>query len=453
MTIPIDYSQVLNSSPDGITIQDREFNIIYQNRAMRQLFGCHVGAKCYRIYERRDQVCEGCGVEKAFGTGQFNTLIRTAFDAEGKTSYWENACFPILDSEGNIVAGAEVCRNISDRVTLEAEVKDRNIELGQLAVELKRRMADIESELHAREAAERELRQEMEERQRVELELRQAQKLQAVGQLAAGIAHEINTPVQYVGDNIRFLADSFGSLRELLAKYQQSLAALVAASGHDSLARELRQAEETADIEFVKESAPLAFDGALEGISRISRLVGAMKEFAHPDRRDKSAADLNRALNATLTLAANEYKYVAEVETDLAEIPPVMCHLGELNQVFLNLIVNAAHAIADAVGSSGGGKGCIRVRTAHEDGRVRIEIADTGCGIPEGIRERVFDPFFTTKPVGQGSGQGLAIARSIVVDKHGGTLTFESEVDRGTKFTILLPVGQGAIVALEDSAM
>jgi signal transduction histidine kinase len=392
-------------------------------------------------------------VEKAFGTGQFNTLIRTAFDAEGKTSYWENACFPILDSEGNIVAGAEVCRNISDRVTLEAEVKDRNIELGQLAVELKRRMADIESELHAREAAERELRQEMEERQRVELELRQAQKLQAVGQLAAGIAHEINTPVQYVGDNIRFLADSFGSLRELLAKYQQSLAALVAASGHDSLARELRQAEETADIEFVKESAPLAFDGALEGISRISRLVGAMKEFAHPDRRDKSAADLNRALNATLTLAANEYKYVAEVETDLAEIPPVMCHLGELNQVFLNLIVNAAHAIADAVGSSGGGKGCIRVRTAHEDGRVRIEIADTGCGIPEGIRERVFDPFFTTKPVGQGSGQGLAIARSIVVDKHGGTLTFESEVDRGTKFTILLPVGQGAIVALEDSAM
>jgi len=115
------------------------------------------------------------------------------------------------------------------------------------------------------------------------------------------------------------------------------------------------------------------------------------------------------------------------------------------------LIVNAAHAIADAVGSSGGGKGCIRVRTAHEDGRVRIEIADTGCGIPEGVRERVFDPFFTTKPVGQGSGQGLAIARSIVVDKHGGTLTFESEVGRGTKFTILLPVGQGAILALENN--
>lgn len=142
-------------------------------------------------------------------------------------------------------------------------------------------MVELESALRAREAAERELREEMEERQRMELELRQAQKLQAVGQLAAGIAHEINTPTQYVGDNLRFLTDSFRSLQELLAKYQQSVAALVAAAGHDTLARELREAEEIADVEFVNESSPRAFEGALDGISRVSTSVRAMKEFAH----------------------------------------------------------------------------------------------------------------------------------------------------------------------------
>jgi signal transduction histidine kinase len=301
-------------------------------------------------------------------------------------------------------------------------------------------MADLECALREREAVEHRLRQEMEERRRIEIELRQAQKLQAVGQLAAGIAHEINTPAQFVTDNVRFLSDSFESLLRLLGTYQESVAALVAASGCDSLASELRRAEEAADLAYISENSPRAFEGALDGMSRISKLVEAMKEFAHAEGQGKRPEDLNRALKATLAIAHNEYKYVADLEMELGDLPLVTCNIGEMNQVFLNLLVNAAHAVAEVVGNSGK-KGLISVKTAgEEDNKVRIEIADNGCGIPENIRERVFEPFFTTKEVGKGSGQGLTIARSIVVNKHGGSLTFESEVGRGTRFVMLLPI-------------
>jgi len=184
---------------------------------------------------------------------------------------------------------------------------------------------------------------------------------------------------------------------------------------------------------------PQAFDRTLEGVGRVAGIVRAMKEFAHPDQREQSSADLNKALLNTLTVARNEYKYVADLETDLGELPPVQCYLSDLNQVFLNLVVNAAHAIGEVIGDSEP-KGRITVRSRDLGERVEIAIADTGGGVPEAIRERIFDPFFTTKPVGQGTGQGLAIARSIVVDKHRGSLTFTSVAGQGTTFYIRLPV-------------
>ena len=176
----------------------------------------------------------------------------------------------------------------------------------------------------------------------------------------------------------------------------------------------------------------------MEGVDRVATIVRAMKEFAHPESKEMASADLNKALQSTITVARNEWKYVAEVDTDFADLPLVACNVGDLNQVFLNLLVNAAHAIADV--RKDGPKGRIVIRTEREQDRVHISIADNGSGIPESIRSRIYDPFFTTKEVGRGTGQGLAIARSVVVDRHKGSLTFDSEVGKGTTFHIRLPI-------------
>jgi len=277
----------------------------------------------------------------------------------------------------------------------------------------------------------------------LELELGHAHKLEAVGQLAAGIAHEINTPAQFVGDGVHFLKEAFESYQRLAAPYGRAVQVLATAGGHEALLSDIRKIEEDIDLAYLEANVPGSFESCQDGINRITTIVRAMKEFAHPDQREKSSADLNQALQTTLAVAKNEYKYVADVTTELGDLPPVLCHVGDLNQVFLNLIVNAAHAIGDVVGKSGG-KGTIRITTSQEGDSVRIDISDTGAGIPEAIRPRIFDPFFTTKEVGKGTGQGLSIARSIVVTKHHGSLTFESEVGKGTTFTIRLPIGDSS---------
>ncbi len=281
------------------------------------------------------------------------------------------------------------------------------------------------------------------EQKQFEIELGHARKLEAVGQLAAGIAHEINTPTQYVGDGVHFLKGAFEGYQRLVARYQRAVEILATDGGQEALLSEIRAIEEEIDLPYLDANVPGSFESCQDGISRITTIVRAMKEFAHPDQKEKAPADLNQALQTTLNIARNEYKYVADVTTESGDLPPVLCHVGALNQVFLNLVVNAAHAIGDVVGQSGS-KGKIHIRTLREGDVVRVDIADTGSGIPEAIRHRIFDPFFTTKGVGRGSGQGLAIARSIVVTKHHGSLTFETEVGKGTTFTIRLPIGEGS---------
>jgi PAS domain S-box-containing protein len=282
--------------------------------------------------------------------------------------------------------------------------------------------------------------QDVTERNRLEMELHQAQKLESVGRLAAGIAHEINTPIQFVGDNTRFLREACASLTQMLQQYRQLRDAAFSGEPGRALAEQLAGAEKEADIDYLVEEIPKAIAQSLDGVARVATLVRAMKVFAHPNR-ERAAADINEALLSTLTVASNELKYVANVETEFGDLPLVICNIGELNQVFLNLLVNAAHAFGDA-GKDTSQKGLIKVRTSLEAGAVVISISDTGSGIPKDIRDKIFDPFFTTKDIGRGTGQGLAIARSVVVDRHGGTLTFTSEVGKGTTFYVRLPLGE-----------
>ncbi|MGB9083134.1 MAG: ATP-binding protein [Terriglobales bacterium] len=287
----------------------------------------------------------------------------------------------------------------------------------------------------------------------LEHQLLQAQKLESVGQLAAGIAHEINTPTQYIGDNVRFLKEAFHDLDGVRASYERLLAAAQNNAVSGETVQEVMDRLQHADANYLFEEIPKAIDQSLEGVTRVAKIVGAMKEFSHPGTKDKTQLDLNHAIECTLTVARNEWKYVAELETEFdPSLPRIACQPGEFNQVILNLIVNAAHAIADVVGKDGSKKGTIKVQTRNCKDWAEIRIHDTGTGIPDSVRARVFDPFFTTKEIGKGTGQGLAIARSVVVDKHGGTIHFETAEGRGTTFVIRLPKEGKALTARTGSA-
>jgi len=272
-------------------------------------------------------------------------------------------------------------------------------------------------------------------------QLQQAQKLEAIGQLAAGIAHEINTPCQYVGDNAKYLQQTWplvdALLKQCVRLERQSQAGRI---DYAELAELARRAEE-ADLSFLLSEVPQAISQAIEGVERVSRIVRAMKEFSHPGSGERSDTDINHAIETTIAVARNEWKYVADIETHFADkLPLVPCFAGEFNQVILNLLINSAHAIGEVVGNNSGSKGTITVTTKCDDDWAEVQIRDTGAGIPAHIRTMIFEPFFTTKPVGKGTGQGLALAHSVIVKKHNGRIWFESEPGQGTTFFIRLPL-------------
>lgn len=279
------------------------------------------------------------------------------------------------------------------------------------------------------------------ERKAMEEQLRQAQKLEAIGQLAAGIAHEINTPTQFVGDNTTFVKDSWDSISQLIEEARKIRKE--AASGSlaaDGLAH-FEQIWAASDFDYLQQEIPRAIDQSLEGIKRVANIVKAMKEFSHPGSAEKTAIDINHAIETTITVARNEWRYLADVRTSFAgDLPCVPCLAGEFNQAVLNLIINAAHAIADVVGDGSKSRGVITIATRRDGEWAEISIQDTGAGIPEAIKSRIFEPFFTTKDVGRGTGQGLTLAHAAIVKKHGGKIWFESEHGKGTTFFIRLPL-------------
>jgi PAS domain S-box-containing protein len=427
-------TQVLDNIPDGITIQDRDFNILYQNNAMRHAFGDHIGAKCYEIYERRDQVCEECGLLKSFETGKPVMVHRTAVREDGSKSHWENVCFSLKGENGDIVAGVEVCRDVSERSILADEVKERSVELGIVNDLLVRRQDELKQQSQELENAYHEL-------QISHTRMLQQEKMASIGQLAAGIAHEINTPIQFVGDNITFLRNA---VTELIANMQQFQKNPSAASEqpveisrlHDQIFSLLQQL----DFDYLSEEIPLALEQAAEGIRRVADIVLAMKTFAHPNNGVLGRVELDTIIHSTVEISRNAWKMIADMDIDLATpAVAVTGQKGDIGQVLLNLIVNAADAIED------------RNRTKNERGRIRIltrrngdwgeiHVVDSGCGIEPSIQKKIFEPFFTTKEVGQGSGQGLAIAYNIVTEIHGGELLVDTELGKGSTFIVRLPL-------------
>jgi PAS domain S-box-containing protein len=279
------------------------------------------------------------------------------------------------------------------------------------------------------------------DRIKFEAQLHQSQKMEAIGQLAAGIAHEINTPAQFVGDNTRFLQDAFNDLIEACNLYKELIKAAESKPLSEEFIQILEKRFGELDIDYLEEEVPLAIQQTLKGVDRITHIVQAMKIFAHPGGIEKEPTEINKEIEKTLIITRNEWKYVAELVTDFDKtLPTVPCHRAEFNQVILNLIVNAAHAIADANSENSSEKGTITISSILDGNWAEIRISDTGHGIPEEVQHRIFDLFFTTKEPGRGTGQGLAIAHSVIVEKHNGVINFETEKGKGTTFVIRLPI-------------
>jgi signal transduction histidine kinase len=278
------------------------------------------------------------------------------------------------------------------------------------------------------------------EQQRPTAESVNAQKLEELGRIAGGVAHEINTPTQYVNDNVHFLRDAFEALGDLVRAGERVVECSLQGDSVESAINDLASKTEQSDLRELEQEVPAALEQTLEGLSRINKIAGALRVFLHPATDEKTAADLNRAIENAVAVCRNEWRYVARVELDFDEgMPSVTCWIHEFSQVILNLVINAAHSIADKIAGRPGEMGQITITTRTRGEYAEIKVRDDGVGIPSDLLHAIFAPFFTTKEKGRGTGQGLALAWSVIVDKHGGSIKADSEMGEGAVFTILLP--------------
>jgi len=396
-----DLSQILDTISTGIRLIDNNFRILMVNKSFCELTGMSkeelIGSRCSQSFH--DERCEDdalCTLKQLSAANQTlqREVVKTTRD--GRKLHCLLTARPYRDHRGTVRGIVEDFQDISQRV--EAE----------------------------------------EEQRAAQTQLLQRSKLESVGQLAAGIAHEINTPIQYVGSNIDFLTQSFADLEQLIEGLKGQIHEQTTEQDNN---KKLEKLLEDADWDFLRQEIPLALEQSTTGTERVSAIVRAMKEFAHPGSKEMQPADLNKIINNTILISRNEWKYVAELETSLGTLPPVPCLSEEMGQVFLNIIVNGAHAIDARRRESGSkDKGRIKITTESGDKTAVIKISDNGSGMDKETLLHIFEPFFTTKEVGRGTGQGLTIAHNIVTVQHHGTLEVESKPGRGTTFIIGLPL-------------
>ena len=405
-----------------VSVSDANQKIVYANDKFREI-------SQFTLDELKGgHFCIGIGDEHSIDF--FEEMITTISEGQiwhgllcnhkkDESIYWtDTTIVPFCDETGQPYKYVVIRTDITKQKEIEAEIRARKDEIEEAHNDL----AEAQSELV------------------------QAEKLASIGRLAAGIAHEINTPTQFVGDNTRFLKEAFEDIVKLLGVYQEVVDAAKESNGE--LYAKAMAVRDEVDLDYLFEETPTAFEQALEGIKRVSEIVHSMKEFSHPGSEGKSSININRAIESTATVSKNEWKYCAELVTEFDDnLPDVPCLPGEFNQVILNTLVNAAHAIEAKNGCDSSQIGTITVSTSHDADFAEIRISDTGSGIPEDVRAKIFEPFFTTKEVGKGTGQGLAVARSVIVDKHGGTIDVESKPGEGSSFIIRLP-----LVAVEPDA-
>jgi signal transduction histidine kinase len=347
-------------------------------------------------------------------TGLMNVMMK---DGRERIVEYRNSL--VYDSTGPIgVRGS--ARDITEAKRAEVQLKKYS---GNLETMVEERTAELKKALH--------------DLQSTQSQLLQSEKMASIGQLAAGVAHEINNPVGFVKSNLGTMNEYLEDLMKLLDRYRILEATLSKEKDmreNETLQRaldDIKKQEDEIGLSFILDDYKKVINESLEGMARVEKIVSDLKDFAHVDKAELEHADLNHGIKSTLNIVWNELKYKAQVIKDLGRIPSVKCYPQRLNQVFMNILVNAAQAIED--------KGEIRITTRADNGYVEIRISDSGKGIPSDVLPKIFDPFFTTKEVGKGTGLGLSMAYNII-QRHKGTIDVDSEVGKGTTFTIRIPV-------------
>ncbi len=394
------WEQTFNAIPDLIALVDINNKIVRANKAMANALGVDpsetFGMDISLLFEDNWPMSYEFSADNSVAKQQHTEIF------DKKTNcYFELSIIPYLDPESSQRIGS----------------------------------IHIARDIHSRKEAEK-------EKERMHLQYLHAQKLESVGQLAAGIAHEINTPIQYVATNMEFIRQAFTDLEKVINSFSIHLTKAENSPLPPEIVQKMRQALDDADWEYLKKEIPDSIDQSRDGLGRVSSIVRAMKEFSHPGSKEKEQVDISHLIETTIIVAKNEWKYVAEVVTEFdKDLPLVLCIAEEIGQVILNLLINASHAIEDRLGQNPKGhKGTITIKTRKNDDVAEIYVTDTGTGIPNKILNRIFDPFFTTKKVGKGTGQGLAITHNVICEKHHGSIEIESTIDVGTTFILHLPI-------------